>query len=70
MGSLSRYPPDSLHRHVIAELANELACDCDLVADVYLREVDGLTRDARLQDFVPTLAARHTRERLRRHSRR
>jgi hypothetical protein len=66
----SLHPPDSLHRHLIAELADELDCDTDLVAEVYLREVDGLSRDARLPDFVPVLAARHTRERLRRHSRR
>ena len=70
MGSLSQYPPDSLHRHVIAELVNELDCDSDVVADVYLREVDGLSRAARVSDFIPVLAARHTRERLRRHSRR
>ena len=35
-----------------------------------LREVDGLTRSARLPEFIPVLAAKHTRERLRRHSRR
>lgn len=60
----------AMHRHVIAELTNELDCDSDLVADIYLREVDGLSRSARLSDFIPILAAKHTRERLRRHSRR
>ena len=60
----------AMHRHVIAELADELDCDGDLVADIYLREVDGLARSARVSDFIPVLAARRTRERLRRHSRR
>ena len=62
--------PVDLHRNAIAELADELECDRELVADVYLREVDGLTRSARLPEFIPILAAKHTRERLRRHSRR
>ena len=60
----------AMHRHVIAELADELDCDSDLVADIYLREVDGLARAARVTDYIPVLAARRTRERLRRHSRR
>ena len=62
--------PVEMHSHLIAELAHELECDSDLVADVYLRELDGLTRSARVPEFIPILAAKHTRERLRRHSRR
>lgn len=70
MGSLHQPDTQALHRLVIAELAQDLECDSDLVADIYLREVEGLTRTARVSDFIPVLAARRTRDRLRRHSRR
>lgn len=50
----------------ISDLASELDCDRDLVEEVYRSEVDGLTRAARLQDYVALFAVRRTRDRLKR----
>ena len=59
-------PALEAHRHVIADLADELHCAADFVAEIYLHEVDGLARTARVQEFIPVFAARRTRERIRR----
>ena len=55
-----------LRRHLIEDLAEEMHCASDLVAEIYEHEADGLARTARLPDFIPVFAARRTRERLRR----
>lgn len=54
------------HRDVIDELAHQLDFDSRIVAEVYWNELDTLKRSARVQDYVPVLAARRTRDRLRR----
>ena len=58
--------PHGIHGHVIHELAEELHCADDVVAEIYLHEVDGLVRNARVSDYIPVFAARRTRERIRR----
>lgn len=58
------------HRHVIEDLASELDCDTELVADVYWNELKKLEGNASVHEFVPVFAARHTRDRLRSRSRR
>jgi len=55
-----------LHRQVIDELAQELHCASDEVARIYLHEVDDLAQCARVAEFIPVLAARRTRDAIRR----
>ena len=41
----------------------------DVVSDLYVRVVANMKRDARILDFIPMLAARRVREKLRERSR-
>jgi hypothetical protein len=66
MATLRPPDPNAVDQHVIEELADELHCESDLVAEIYLHEADGLAQTARVPDFISVFAARRTRERLRR----
>ena len=48
----------------IRQLAKDLACDEDYVAEVYWGEHERLSHLARLPDYVPLFAARFSRDRI------
>ena len=54
------------HRHAVAVLALELGISADDVDVAYRRELERLGSEARIQDFVPLLAARKVRSVLKR----
>ncbi len=49
---------------IIRQLAEDLACDADYVAEVYWGEHARLSGLARLPDYVPLFAARFSRDRI------
>ena len=51
---------------LVRRIADDLHCPLEEVERVYAREVDALNAIARLPQFVPVIAARHTREALKR----
>lgn len=53
-----------VHRHTIEDLADEMQCDSELVADVYWAELDALERAATVHEYVTVFAVRRTRARL------
>lgn len=55
VGSRAFAPSNTLETH----------CDVELVADVYRNELEQLESQARVHEFVPVLAVRRTRDRLR-----
>lgn len=54
------------HDSAIASLAAQTGIDVGEVSRVYETVLSRLTRGAHLREFMPLLAARHTRETLRR----
>lgn len=57
--------PTADHGHVVAAIADELRIPIDEVHGVYREELRRLDAQARIRQFIPTLAARSTRNLLR-----
>jgi hypothetical protein len=53
------------HRNAVIGLAAEAHAPVELVADAYRRELLELRRDARITQFLPVIASRRVRQRLR-----
>jgi len=61
-------PAGPIHEHVIAieELAKDFKLPAEIVADVYLQELEQLKQGATIDLYLPLRTARRVRERLRR----
>jgi len=54
------------HRNAVIGIAAESHVPLEQVADAYRRELVDLERDARIKQFLPVIASRRVRHRLRR----
>ena len=57
------------HERVIESLASEAHAPVEEVRSVYESELQRVKQGARVQDFVPALAHRHARQKLKRRQR-
>jgi hypothetical protein len=55
------------HRNAIIGLAADTDCPLELVARTYRSELTELQADARITQYLPVIATRRARERLRPH---
>jgi len=62
--SLDEIPAN--HRNAVIGLAAEAHMPLEQVADAYRQELVDLERDARITQFLPVIASRRVRHRLRR----
>jgi hypothetical protein len=51
----------------IEAIANETHCSVALVRRIYQEELASLAKQARITNFLPVIASRRTRQRLRNH---
>jgi hypothetical protein len=62
--SLSNSAVAASHQHAIQQLAAELKLPMELVSASYLSELDVLSQDARVDDYLALFATRRTRKAL------
>lgn len=69
MNDLHRMSPDArtFDPSVVELIARDTAAPIDLVSRVYREELDALAGEARIVQFLPVIAGRRARLRLRRH---